>query len=164
MSATCFLLLGSNVADRLAKLRRAKKSLAALRGCSLLASSRVYETAPVGPSDRPYLNAVVAVRCERTPMGLLAECKRLEAEAGRRPSRRWAARPLDIDILTFGSLRLRTRWLTVPHPAIGGRPFVLAPLKDVAPGLALGPGRTVASRLRELNPPTTIVRLYRDGL
>lgn len=125
------LLLGGNVGDRRKTLERAVASLGALPRTRLVKRSRIYETAPVGPSHRPYLNMAVAVRTALSPMGLLIECKRLEAAAGRRAGRRWAARPLDIDIAVYGRLRLRTPWLVVPHPRLRERAFALAPLSDI---------------------------------
>lgn len=154
----CLLLLGGNVGDRLGKLRFAVSRLGRLPGARVLARSRVYETAPVGPSDRAYLNAVVRLRVSLSPMGLLVECKRIEAEAGRKPGRRWTARPLDVDILDFGGRRLRTPWLTLPHPLIAQRAFVLAPLADVAPRYSVGGGQTAASRLAALAPSAALVR------
>ncbi|MDE2040447.1 MAG: 2-amino-4-hydroxy-6-hydroxymethyldihydropteridine diphosphokinase [Elusimicrobia bacterium] len=164
MAETALLLLGGNKGQRLRRLRWAKRALAALPGSRLLRRSRVYETAPVGPSRRPYLNAALALRTSLSPMGLLVECKRLEALAGRRAGRRWAARPLDIDILAFGSRRLSGPWLTLPHRRLCQRAFALAPLRDIAPSLRLPGGGTAASRLAVLKPPASSVRIFADAL
>jgi 2-amino-4-hydroxy-6-hydroxymethyldihydropteridine diphosphokinase len=149
------LLLGANLGDRAAALRRAVAGLGALEGCRLLKASRVYETAPVGPSDKPYLNQAVALMTDRTAIGLLIEAKRLEAAAGRRPGIRWGARALDVDLVELGSERTRTPWLTVPHPAMAGRPFAAAPLADVAPAWK--------PRLAAMKPDPRIVKLWRNG-
>lgn len=149
--ADCLLLLGGNVGDRLARLRFAVRELARLPGAEILARSRVYETAPVGPSSRAYLNAVIRLRVALSPMGLLVECKRIEAAAGRKAAGRWTARPLDVDILDFAGRRRRTSWLTLPHPLIAQRPFVLAPLADVTPGYRAG-GATAKALLARLDP------------
>lgn len=133
MAEAAYLLLGGNVGNRLAHLRGAVRGLTKLRGTEVLSLSRVYETAPIGPSDRPYLNACVKLRTGLSPMALLVECKRLEALAGRVPSGKWTARPLDVDILLFGRRRVRTPWLSVPHPLLPERPFALAPLSDLLP-------------------------------
>lgn len=125
------LLLGANLGDRREALKNAVASLGRLRGTRVTKRSRVFETAPVGPSRFPYLNQAVAVETALTPMGLLVECKRLEAEAGRRPGRRWGARVLDVDIASYGRLRIKTAWLTLPHPRVEERAFALAPLADV---------------------------------
>jgi 2-amino-4-hydroxy-6-hydroxymethyldihydropteridine diphosphokinase len=149
------LLLGANLGDRAASLRKAVAELRRLEGCRVLKASRLYETAPVGPSDRPYLNQAVAVSTDRTAMGLLIEAKRLEALAGRRPGIRWGARALDVDLVVLGRERVRTPWLTVPHPAMARRAFALAPLADVA--------SSWKPLLASMKPDPRIVKLWRNG-
>lgn len=149
------ILLGANLGDRAAALRRAVAGLDALEGCRVLKASRVYETAPVGPSDEPYLNQAVALETTRTATGLLIEAKRLEALAGRRPGPRWGARVLDVDLVSLGSERVRTPWLTVPHAAMAARPFAAAPLGDVSPAWR--------RRFAAMKPDPRIVKLWRDG-
>lgn len=132
--------LGSNLGDRLAHLQGAVDGLAATAGISVAAVSRVYETAPVGgPEQGPYLNAVVAVDTGLGPAELLAVARRLEAEAQRRRDERWGARTLDVDVLLVGDERVDSPDLTVPHPRLWQRGFVLAPLADVAPALVTVP-------------------------
>lgn len=133
MKRKALLLLGANLGDRAAALRRAVAGLNSLEGSRVTKVSRLYETAPVGPSDEPYLNQAVELVTERSAMGLLIEAKRLEAVAGRRPGVRWGARVLDVDLVSLEKERVRTAWLTVPHPAMAGRPFAAAPLGDVDP-------------------------------
>lgn len=157
------ILLGANLGDRAAALRRAVAGLDALDGCRVRKASRVYETAPVGPSDRPYLNQAVELETTRTGIGLLIEAKRLEAAAGRRPGIRWGARALDVDLLALGRERSRTPWLSVPHPATAGRAFALAPLRDVAPSFRPGGRRTVRALLAAMKPDPRIVKLWRNG-
>lgn len=157
------LLLGANLGDRAATLRRAVSELNRLEGGRVFKASRLYETAPVGPSDAPYLNQAVEMRTTRTAMGLLIEAKRLEAAAGRRPGVRWGARALDIDLLALGRERVRTAWLTVPHPATAGRAFALAPLSDVAPAFKPGGRRGVKALLAAMKPDPRIVKLWRNG-
>lgn len=125
--------LGSNLGARLASLRRARRALGRLPGTRVLAASGVYESAPVGPgSQRPYLNAAVLLETSLKPLSLLVELKRLEAAAGRRPGPRWGPRPLDLDVVSYGRLRLRSPLLTLPHPLAARRAFVRAPLADLA--------------------------------
>ena len=157
------LLLGSNIGDRAAALRRAVAGLRALDGARVVKASRLYETAPVGPSDKPYLNQAVELSTGRTAIGLLIEAKRLEALAGRRPGIRWGARALDIDLLALGRERVRTPWLRVPHPATAGRAFALAPLSDVAPSFRPDGRRTVRALLAAMKPDPRIVKLWRNG-
>jgi 2-amino-4-hydroxy-6-hydroxymethyldihydropteridine diphosphokinase len=157
------LLLGANLGNRAAALRGAIAELRSLEGCQVLKRSRLYETAPVGPSDEPYLNQAVELSTERTAIGLLIEAKRIEALLGRRPGVRWGARALDVDILSLGHERVRTPWLTVPHPATAGRAFALAPLKDVAPGFKPDGRTSVARLLAAMKPDPRIVKLWRNG-
>ena len=162
-SRRALLLLGANLGDRASALRRAVVSLNALAGCRVRKASRFYETAPVGPSDKPYLNQAVEILTDRTAIGLLIEAKRLEAAAGRRPGIRWGARALDIDILTLGGACVCTPWLSVPHPATSGRAFALAPLADIAPIFKPDGRRTVRFLLAAMKPDARIVKLWRNG-
>ncbi len=136
---TAYIALGSNLGDRAALLRGA---LAALqRGCDVrvVAESAVYETAPVGGPPQPdYLNMVVAVETSLEPEALLERCLAVEAEHGRERRERWGARTLDLDLLSFGALVLRTARLTLPHPRLAERAFVLVPLAEIAPELKVG--------------------------
>lgn len=157
------LLLGANIGDRASALRRALAGLDRLEGCRLLRASRLFETAPVGPSERPYLNMAAVLRTGRSAIGLLIEFKRLESEAGRRLGPRWSARPLDIDLIALGRERVRSPWLTVPHPLAAERPFALAPLVDAAPHWRLDGRRTAAALLASLKPDPRSVRLWRHG-
>lgn len=159
-SVECLLLLGGNVGDRRKRLFEALAGLNRLPGSKALARSRIYETAPVGPSLRPYLNMAARVLTRLSPLGLLAECKRLEARAGRRPGVRWGPRPLDIDILRYGRSRIKTRWLVVPHPRIAERAFVLAPLAELAPDWKPAGTDTVQELLKRLNPGPGTVKIY----
>ncbi|MDD5627500.1 MAG: 2-amino-4-hydroxy-6-hydroxymethyldihydropteridine diphosphokinase [Elusimicrobia bacterium] len=148
----CLLLLGANLGRRRDHLRRALLRLDGLRGGKVLARSRLYDTAPLGPSRRRYLNLAVRYRTPLPPMGLLVELKRLEALAGRRPGPRWSARPLDIDILDYAGRRFKSRWLSLPHPGAARRAFVLAPVCDIAPGWRPAGRATAARLLRRLAP------------
>ncbi len=132
-----FVALGSNLGDRVAALQRAIDGLARTAGVTVLAASRVYETVPVGgPSDSgPYLNAVVAVETTLQPRELLGVAQRLEHEAQRVRTEHWGPRTLDVDLLLFGDVRVDDPDLTIPHPRMWERGFVLAPLRDVAPAL-----------------------------
>lgn len=139
MTVRAYLALGSNLGDRLAHLQAAVDGLAARAG-TVVAVSRVYETDPVGPPQSDYLNAVVALDTDRSPRQLLAIAKALEAEAGRdRGGERWGPRPLDVDVLLVGDHRVDDPDLVVPHPRMGERAFVLAPLADIAPDLVTKP-------------------------
>ncbi len=127
------LALGSNLGDRLANLQRAVQLLPE-HGVIVDRVSAVWETAPVPADQPPFLNAVVAARTEMTPPALLAALKAIEALLGRRQGRRWGPRPIDLDILFYGTGRVDSDELTIPHPLIADRGFVLAPLSEVVEG------------------------------
>lgn len=143
-----FIGLGSNVGDRLANLRRAVELLAS--SCELVATSSVYDTDPVGPPQDNFLNAVVAVEVELGARELLAELKRIEGEVGRQPRERWGPREVDLDLLLFGDARVHSYDLTLPHPGLAERAFVLVPLAEIAPDLELD-GVTAADRLESVD-------------
>jgi len=126
-----FLGMGSNLGDRARYLRDA---VAALDG--VVAVSAVYETEPVGgPEQGAYLNLVVELDTDLDARGLLAECRRLEAAAGRVREERWGPRTLDVDVLWVDGETVDEPDLVVPHPRMRLRRFVLAPLADLAPDL-----------------------------
>lgn len=131
-----YLALGSNLGDRLAHLQLAVDVVAAAEGVDLVAVSRVYETAPVGgPPQDAYLNAVIAIDTEFDPHSLLALAQHIERDAQRVRAERWGPRTLDVDVLLYDDIRLDDPDLTLPHPRMWERGFVLAPLRDVAPAL-----------------------------
>ena len=131
-----YLALGSNLGERLAHLQAAVDGLANTAGVQVVAVSRVYETAPVGgPPQDPYLNAVVAIETDMSPHVLLEVAQQLERDARRVRGERFGPRTLDVDVLLYDDLRVDDPDLTVPHPRMWERGFVLAPLRDVAPHL-----------------------------
>ncbi|MGO9877720.1 MAG: 2-amino-4-hydroxy-6-hydroxymethyldihydropteridine diphosphokinase [Acidimicrobiia bacterium] len=131
-----FLAIGSNLGDRLAHLQLAVDALAHVPGVLLEAVSHVYETAPVGgPPQDAYLNAVVAIETNLDPHELLRRCQHIEASAARTRIERWGPRTLDVDVLLVDDQRVDEPELTLPHPRMWERGFVLAPLRDVAPRL-----------------------------
>lgn len=135
-----YLGLGSNLGDRLAHLQSAVDGLAATPGVVVVAASRVYETQPIGGPPQPdYMNAVVAIDTTLSARELLGVAKELEARAGRERLERWGPRTLDVDVLIVGRDRIDDPDLVVPHPRIGQRGFVLGPLSDLDPGLAVAP-------------------------
>ena len=140
--------LGSNLGERRRTLESACESLRAFASDARVRCSPLYESAPMGPAEQPdYLNAVCTFETRLAPEALLAALQRVEASAGRvRPARRWSARTLDLDLLLYGTRRIDTPSLTVPHPGIAERAFVLLPLADLDAGLEI-PGRGVVSDL-----------------
>ena len=129
-----YVSLGSNLGDREAFLADAIVALAREPHVEVVATSRVYETDPLGPPpQRAYLNAAAALDCGLTAPQLLALLQRIEADAGRdRRGARWTARTLDLDLLFFGDQRIEEPGLVVPHPRMHERGFVLEPLSEIA--------------------------------
>jgi len=131
-----FLAIGSNLGDRLAHLQLAVDALAHVPGVLLEAVSRVYETTPVGgPPQDAYLNAVVAIETNLDPHELLHHCQQIEVSAARERIERWGPRTLDVDVLLVDDRKVDEPELSLPHPRMWERGFVLAPLRDVAPEL-----------------------------
>lgn len=144
-----YLGLGSNEGDRLAALRAARDRLE-LRGMTVLAASSVYETAPQGDVlDQPdFLNACLAIDTELDPERLLDACKDVERALGRVPGGpRHGPRPIDVDVLLLGGLTHSSERLTLPHPEVTARRFVLEPLLEIEPGLTLPDGSPLAQAL-----------------
>jgi 2-amino-4-hydroxy-6-hydroxymethyldihydropteridine diphosphokinase len=127
-----YLSMGSNLGDREANLRAGVESLRAAG--EICAVSPVWATAPVGVTDQPdFLNIAVAADTSLTPRALLEAVKRIEVDVGRRPTFRRGPRVLDIDILLYGNDSVAEPDLSIPHPRLAERAFVLAPLADIAP-------------------------------
>jgi len=127
------LALGSNLGDRLGNLRAALGQLETA-GVAVSAVSSAWETAPVPAGQPPFLNAALVAETDLAPEALLDLAKAVERALGRRPSRRWGPRTIDVDILFHGDGSFRSERLTIPHPLIAERSFVLAPLAEVLPG------------------------------
>jgi 2-amino-4-hydroxy-6-hydroxymethyldihydropteridine diphosphokinase len=139
-----FLALGSNLGDRLSMLQRAVDGLDEEPGIRVVASSRIWETDPVGGPEQPdYLNAVLAIDTDLDPHALLAACHRVEAALGRVREVRWGPRTIDVDILSVDALSVDDADLTVPHPRMTERAFVLLPLLELDPDPILPDGRHV---------------------
>lgn len=145
---TAYVALGSNVGDRHAHIQAALDAITRLPGTRLLAVSPIIQTDPVGPvAQGPFLNAAAAVSTTLPPRKLLAHFQEIERTRGRDRSseRRWGPRTLDLDLLVFGDLVIDEPGLTIPHPRLHERRFVLEPLATIAPELVVPTlGRTVA--------------------
>ena len=169
--AVVYVALGGNLGDRLGTLQAAARELrdGMVPGTELVRCSSVFETQPLGPSTGAYLNAVVELRTVAAPVGLLRALQALEQRHGRTRRSRWEARTLDLDILVWLSggieLECETPGLRLPHPELGRRDFVLAPLAALAPDLRPGGGsRTVSQLLADLAPEARTIVAQVAGL
>ncbi len=140
--------LGANLGPREVTLLRAVDLLAAEPGVEVLVVSRLHETEPVGNTDQPeFLNGAVAVETTLSPRELLDALLRVERELGRvRDGERWGPRAIDLDLLVYGDEILDEPGLSLPHPRLHERRFVLEPLVDLEPDLVI-PGRGTVSEL-----------------
>ena len=156
-----YLGLGSNIGDRRGHLRGAVVALPA-HGVRVLASSSVYETEPVGLvlDQRDFYNACLRIETELAPEELLDACKAVERELGREVGGiRHGPRPIDVDLLLLGGQRHTSLRLTLPHPEVRSRRFVLVPLLELDPGLTLPGGERLADALAGLEPGQAVRRV-----
>ena len=129
----CAIGLGGNLGDAPGTLVQALSALAELPNSRIVAVSALYRSAAIGPAGQPdYANAVVALDTPLSPWQLLDELQTLELAAGRIRDLRWGARTLDLDLLLYGEHRINDARLTVPHPEMQHRAFVLRPLHDIS--------------------------------
>ena len=157
-----YLGLGSNLGDREAHLRAALERLRA-PDLRVLRVSPVYETEPVDyTAQRWFLNLVMEAETSLFPMQLLARAARIERALGRVRTIPKGPRTIDIDILLYGQTVVRSEALEIPHPRMGDRRFVLAPLADLAPGLRHPVAHRTMSEMLEAAPPQTVRRV--EGL
>jgi 2-amino-4-hydroxy-6-hydroxymethyldihydropteridine diphosphokinase len=152
-----YLSLGSNVGDRAANLRTALTLLGAVG--KVAAVSSFYETEPVELTAQPwFLNCAAKLETERMPKHLMKNILDLEREMGRQRQQKKGPRNIDIDILLFGTSIIETQGLTVPHPALHERRFVLEPLAEIAPEVRHPVFKRTIRELRDALPPGQAVR------
>ncbi len=146
--------LGGNREDSALLLKEALKRLAAAPGVTLCRHSRIYRSPPWGEPDQPdFVNAVAEVETDLRPLPLLQTLLSIETTLGRvRTGPRWGPRCIDLDLLTYGQLRLQTDKLVLPHPRMHLRAFVLVPLLELEPGFLIPGVGPAADRLRSIDP------------
>ncbi|HWP89102.1 MAG TPA: 2-amino-4-hydroxy-6-hydroxymethyldihydropteridine diphosphokinase [Burkholderiales bacterium] len=150
---TAYIALGANLEDPVVQVRAGLAALATLPDTQLLMQSSLYRTAPVGYADQPdFINAVAAVDTELSPRELLDALLAIELNHGRVRQFANAPRTLDLDVLLYDDVEVNESGLTIPHPRMHERAFVLAPLAEIAPLCEIpGHGR-VSELLRSLDP------------
>jgi 2-amino-4-hydroxy-6-hydroxymethyldihydropteridine diphosphokinase len=154
---TVYLSLGSNVGDRAANLRSAIQHLGLLGQVERVSS--FYETEPVELTAQPwFLNCAIKLDTEKMPKQLLSGILDIERQMGRRRTQKKGPRVIDIDILLFGNSIIETKGLTVPHPALHERCFVLEPLGEIAPEVLHPVFKRTIRELRDALPPGQVVR------
>jgi 2-amino-4-hydroxy-6-hydroxymethyldihydropteridine diphosphokinase len=128
----CFVGLGSNLGDRRLNLRMALQKISRLPGTKIIKTSKIIESMPQGGPQQPkYLNSVVKLQTGLSPLNLLRKLKKIEIMFGRRKSVRWGPRIIDLDILLYADRVINRRDLTVPHPQLFKRKFVIGPLLEI---------------------------------
>ncbi|OOZ34400.1 2-amino-4-hydroxy-6-hydroxymethyldihydropteridine diphosphokinase [Solemya velesiana gill symbiont] len=147
-SVLSFIGLGSNLDEPAEQVRSALVQLQALPRCRLVSHSNLYQSKPMGPADQPdYINAVAALETSLESFELLAELQAIETEHGRVRKECWGARTLDLDVLIYDELVIDTPQLTIPHPGLPQRAFVLYPLQELVAADFIVPGM---GKLRDL--------------
>ena len=148
-----FIGIGSNLAGPEEQVQAAIAALASLARTSLVRTSASYRSAPIGPQQPDYVNAVAEISTDLEPHVLLEALLAIERTRGRvRSAQRWEARIIDLDLLLYGQRRIDTEHLTVPHPVIAERRFVLVPLAEIAAHVTI-PGLADVTTLLNACPP-----------
>ena len=147
---TVFIAVGSNLGDPVSQANVAIEALKHLPRSEFIQASSLYSSTPMGPQNQPdYINAVVELKTELTPLELLDCTQTIELEQGRvRKEERWGPRTLDLDILLYGNEVMDSERLTVPHYGMKEREFVLYPLAEIAPNLTLPCGTRLDDLLK----------------
>ncbi len=145
--AVVYIALGSNMDSPHGQLDSALEAIAQQPDMELTALSSRYQTAPIGPQQPDFINAAAELSTDLSPLALLDALQAIEQQQNRVRSIHWGPRTLDLDILFYDNLLMDSERLTIPHPRIGERAFVLVPLADLNPQLTLPSGETVAQLL-----------------
>lgn len=161
----CYIGLGSNLGDSHKYLNDALDALICVNNVKLLRVSGTYCTEPQGDAQQPwFFNRVAEISCTLSPHELLGELQQIENRLGRArdKKRRFGPRSIDLDILLYGEMTLSDEKLTIPHPRMCERAFVLVPLVEIAPDIKLPDGESVAGLLKKLNFTLTGDKIYQN--
>ena len=157
--ATVYIGLGSNLDNPLQQVSLAVEEIAATAGCTLSKQSSWYQSKAVGPGEQPdYINGVIELHTQLEPLALLRALQSIEQAHQRKRELKWGARTLDLDILVYGDQACDDAILTIPHPQLTNRDFVLVPLAEIAPNLAL-PNHKSLKELGQNCPKSTLKSL-----
>ncbi len=136
MSHFAYLGIGSNLGDKIEQCRKAISEILAIQGHRLLAQSSFYKTQPMGNPDQDwFINGVIQIETDLDPLELLRKLKEIESKMGRKETFRWGPRVIDLDLLLYDDLVMKTDELEIPHPQLTRRQFVLIPLVEINPDL-----------------------------
>ena len=145
-----FIGLGSNLGEPSKQIKMAVRDIILTLSTDIIACSALYESIPMGPQDQPnYINAVIELNIKHNPRLLLNQLQNVEQRYGRIRKRRWGERTLDLDILLYGELILNDKQLTIPHPEIAVRPFVIYPLASLDPQLEISGVGSIGQLVRQ---------------
>ena len=157
---SAYIGLGSNIQDPAKQVKLAFNLLSKHPNINLIKKSSIYQSAPVGPQDQPdFLNAVCKITTQLKPIELLETCQQFEKQQGRTTHRRWGERSIDYDILLYDNMQQTTEVLTLPHPELLQRLFVLYPLQEIAPTLQLPNGEHINNIIKSL-PPCSVKKIH----
>lgn len=152
MPHLAYLGVGSNLGDKIEQCRKAISEVLAIPGHRLIAQSSFYKTQPVGyPNQDWFINGVIQIETDLEPQELLRRLKEIEFKMGRKETTRWGPRSIDLDLLLYDDLEMKTEELEIPHPRLKERQFVLIPLVEISPNL-IHPtlGKTMKELLLEI--------------
>jgi len=136
MSHLAYVGIGSNLGDKIEQCRKAISEILAIHGHRLLAQSSFYKTQPMGYPDQDwFINGVIQIETDLGPLELLRKLKEIESKMGRKETFRWGPRVIDLDLLLYDDLEMKTDELEIPHPQLTRRQFVLIPLVEINPDL-----------------------------
>ena len=156
----CYLALGSNLDTPREQICRAMAAFDTMLDCQLLAQSSLYVTAPMGPQAQDnFVNAAIKIATDLSPQQLLQRCMALETAHQRSHQYHWGPRTLDVDIILYGKASITEDNLTIPHPEMLKRDFVLIPILEIDSQLTLPSKKSIAAALNELKDKTVLKRL-----